>query len=108
MPFPWDGVLQKYMRLLRSFIEDGSLSLNTHSDHDKDYLYSIKGLVFERDSLKTFQVRYTPTRRVSEDILLVCAVLSQRIPRWDEDIISSPHDKCRSGADYDDTIYNHS
>lgn len=59
MPFTWDGAIHTYMRLLRSFIEEGSLSLNTHIHHDKDYLYALFGLEFERDNMKTLQVRRT-------------------------------------------------
>ena len=47
-------------RVLRSFIEDGSISLTSHTDDEIDYQYSIRGLGFHRDNLKIMQVLHKP------------------------------------------------
>ena len=44
-------------RVLRPFIEDGSVSINSHSDDDVDFLYSVRGADFSRDNMKIFQVK---------------------------------------------------
>jgi hypothetical protein len=43
-------------RILRPFIEDGSVSINSHSDDDVDFLYSVRGADVSRDNMKIFQV----------------------------------------------------
>ena len=43
-------------RVMRSFIEDGSISITSHADDGVDFLYSIRGLGFHRDNMKTMQV----------------------------------------------------
>ena len=45
------------LRILRTFIEDGSVSMTSHIDDDMDFIYSLKGFTFERDVLKNLQVR---------------------------------------------------
>ena len=53
----WGGTHMKSLqRVLRSFIEDGSVSITSHADDDIDFLYSIRGLGFHRDNLKIMQV----------------------------------------------------
>ena len=53
----WGGTHMKSLqRVLRSFIEDGSVSITSHADDDVDFLYSIRGLGFHRDNLKIMQV----------------------------------------------------
>jgi hypothetical protein len=55
--FAWGGKLMTSLqRVLRSFIEDGSISITSHADDDADFLYSIRGLGFHRDNMKTMQV----------------------------------------------------
>ena len=59
-PFVWGGAMMTNMqRILRSFIEDGSVSITSHVDDGVDYLYSTRGMSFDRDSLNLFQVNST-------------------------------------------------
>ena len=59
-PFVWGGAMMTNMqRILRSFIEDGSVSITSHADDGVDYLYSTRGMSFDRDNLKLFQVTST-------------------------------------------------
>ena len=56
-PFGWGGkIMTSFLRILRSFIEDGSVSMTSHSDDNLDYLYSTSGLSWYRDSAKVNQV----------------------------------------------------
>ena len=56
-PFPWHGtVMAQYARSLRSFIEEGTVSLTSHLDDGTPYLYAVMGMSFHRDNMKTFQV----------------------------------------------------
>jgi hypothetical protein len=57
-------------RVLRSFIEDGSISITSHADDGADFLYSIRGLGFHRDNMKTMQVLHN-SRRSSSIMLLL-------------------------------------
>ena len=58
MPFVWDGkFLPKYLRILRSFIEEGTVSITSHADNELEHIYNVKKLVISRDTVKTFQVR---------------------------------------------------
>ena len=62
-PFPWGGsIMTNIQRILRSFIEDGSVSITSHADDGIDYLYSTRGMSFDRDNLKLFQVHRTHSR----------------------------------------------
>jgi hypothetical protein len=45
-----------HFRIFRSFIEDGSVSMNSHTDDDTDFVYSTRGLSWMRDTAKLFQV----------------------------------------------------
>ena len=55
--YAWGGaIMNKMQRILRSFIEDGSVSITSYADDGVDYLYSTRGMSFERDNLKIFQV----------------------------------------------------
>jgi hypothetical protein len=55
--FAWGGKLMTSLqRVLRSFIEDGSISITSHTDDEIDYQYSVRGLGFHRDNLKIMQV----------------------------------------------------
>ena len=57
--FAWGGnIMKSLQRVLRSFIEDGSVSMTSHADDALDFLYSVRGLSFYRDNLKVFQVVY--------------------------------------------------
>lgn len=57
--FAWGGnIMKSLQRVLRSFIEDGSVSMTSHADDALDFLYSVRGLSFHRDNLKVFQVVY--------------------------------------------------
>ena len=57
----WGGaIMNKMQRILRSFIEDGSVSITSYADDGVDYLYSTRGMSFERDNLKIFQVLSKP------------------------------------------------
>ena len=59
-PFAWGGAMMtNIQRILRSFIEDGSVSITSHADKGVDYLYSTRGMSFDRDNLKLFQVNDT-------------------------------------------------
>ena len=56
-PFGWGGkIMTSFLRILRSFIEDGSVSMTSHADDNIDYLYSTSGLSWYRDSAKVYQV----------------------------------------------------
>ena len=62
-PFAWGGaIMANIQRILRSFIEDGSVSITSHADEGVDYLYSTRGMSFDRDNLKLFQVNDTRRR----------------------------------------------
>ena len=62
-PFAWGGaIMTNIQRILRSFIEDGSVSITSHADDGVDYLYSTRGMSFDRDNLKLFQVNDTRRR----------------------------------------------
>ena len=62
-PFAWGGsIMTNIQRILRSFIEDGSVSITSHADDGVDYLYSARGMSFDRDNLKLFQVHSTHSR----------------------------------------------
>ena len=68
LPFPWHGTaMALYARSLRSYIEEGSVSLTSHLDDGTPDLYAVMGMSFHRDNIKTFQVMgdkfYTPTLR---------------------------------------------
>ena len=59
-PFTWGGkTMMSLQRILRTFIEDGYLSMNSHADADngEDHLYGIHGLSLDRDSMRIIQVR---------------------------------------------------
>ena len=58
-------------RVLRSFIEDGSVSITSHADDGEDFLYSIRGLGFHRDNMKTMQVLHNSQRSFSLVLLLI-------------------------------------
>jgi hypothetical protein len=56
--FTWDGKhLPKYLRILRSFIEEGTVSITSHADNELEHIYNVKKLAISRDTIKTFQVR---------------------------------------------------
>ena len=58
LPFVWDGKhLPQYMRILRSFIEDGTVSITSHADNELEHVYNVKKLAIHRDTIKTYQVR---------------------------------------------------
>jgi hypothetical protein len=55
--FTWKSVhMQRLMRVLRSFIDDGLVSLTSHTSDGQDYLYSFQGLSWMRDNIKINQV----------------------------------------------------
>jgi hypothetical protein len=57
-PFAWGGpIMRKFLRIFRSFIEDGSVSITSHADDGLDFLYSVRGMSMMRDNLKLFQVQ---------------------------------------------------
>ena len=59
MSLVWDGKhLPQYMRVLRSFIEDGTVSITSHADNEIEFIYNVKKLAIHRDTVKTFQVRF--------------------------------------------------
>ena len=67
MPFVWDGkFLPKYLRILRSFIEEGTVSITSHADSELEHIYNVKKMAIHRDTVKTFQVR---------SMLYVCCVM---------------------------------
>jgi hypothetical protein len=73
--FAWGGKLMTSLqRVLRSFIEDGSISITSHADDGVDFLYSIRGLGFHRDNMKTMQVQHN-SHRLSSIVLLLFDVL---------------------------------
>ena len=56
-PFTWGGdIMTSFLRILRPFIQDGTVSMNSHADDDVDSLYSVRGADFSRDNVKIFQV----------------------------------------------------
>lgn len=52
------------LRLLRTYVEDGSISMTSHNVDDVDFIYSIEGFTFDRDVLKTLKVRSLLLRSV--------------------------------------------
>jgi hypothetical protein len=56
--FTWGGrLMTSFLRMLRTFVEDGSISMTSHIVEDVDYIYSMEGFALDRDILKTLQVR---------------------------------------------------
>ena len=58
-PFTWGGkAMTSLQRILRTFIEDGYLSMNSHADNGngEDHLYGFHGLSLDRDSMRIIQV----------------------------------------------------
>ena len=56
-PFAWGGkIMTSLLRILRSFIEEGSLSLNSQADNGEDFLYGIHGLSIDKDTMRIIQV----------------------------------------------------
>ena len=56
--FTWGGPLMtSILRILRTYVEDGSISMTSHIVDDVDFVYSIEGFTLERDIFKTLQVR---------------------------------------------------
>lgn len=49
--------MTSFLRMIRTFVEDGSISMTSHIVDDVDFIYSIEGLALDRDILKTLQVR---------------------------------------------------
>ena len=61
-PFGWGGkIMTSLLRILRSFTEDGSVSMTSHADDNIDYLYSTAGLSWIRDSIEVYQVKELST-----------------------------------------------
>ena len=44
------------LRMLRTFVEDGSISMTSHTVEDEEFVYGLEGFTFERDILKNLQV----------------------------------------------------
>ena len=42
--------------MLRTFVEDGSISMTSHIVDDEEFVYGLEGFEFDRDVLKTLQV----------------------------------------------------
>ena len=63
-------------RVLRSFIEDGSISITSHADDGVDFLYSVRGLGLHRDNMKTMQVLHKSHRSSSVVLLLFNALMT--------------------------------
>lgn len=56
-PYAWGGKLMTSLqRILRTFIEDGSLTMHSQADNDEDHLYGILGLSLDKDFLRLLQV----------------------------------------------------
>ena len=56
-PYVWGGkVMTSLQRILRTFIEDGSLTMHSQADNGEDHLYGILGLSLDRDFMKLLQV----------------------------------------------------
>jgi hypothetical protein len=48
--------MTSFLRMLRTYVEDGSISMTSHIVDDVDFIYSIEGFALDRDILKTLQV----------------------------------------------------
>ena len=56
-PYAWGGKLMTSLqRILRTYIEDGSLTMHSQADNDEDHLYGILGLSLDKDFLRLLQV----------------------------------------------------
>jgi hypothetical protein len=57
-PFGWDSpTMNLYLRVFRSFIEDGSASMTSQADDKLDFVYSTAGISWSRDTANIFQVQ---------------------------------------------------
>lgn len=56
--FSWESIQMKYyLQILKSFIDSGEVSISSHSATDNlDFIYSMDGLSWNRDTAKLFQV----------------------------------------------------
>ena len=80
--FTWGGrLMTSLLRMLRTFIEDGSVSMTSHIDDDMDFIYSLRGITLERDVLKNLQVRILVygTRRSPSSCLVLSSAISSRL-----------------------------
>ena len=76
--FTWGGrLMTSLLRMLRTFIEDGSVSMTSHIDDDMDFIYSLRGITLERDVLKNLQVRILVygTRRSPPSCLILSSLI---------------------------------
>ena len=48
--------MTSFLRMLRTYVEDGSISMTSHIVDDADFMYSMDGFALDRDVLKTIQV----------------------------------------------------
>ena len=56
--FSWESRhMLRYLRILKSYIEEGSVSVSSHASVDNlDFVYSTHGVSWDRDSVKIFSV----------------------------------------------------
>jgi hypothetical protein len=56
--FSWESIQMKYyLQILKSFIDSGEVTISSHSSTDNvDFIYSMDGLSWNRDTAKIFQV----------------------------------------------------
>lgn len=58
-PFMWGGkVMTLLQRTLRTYIEDGSVSISSTAGDALDYSYTVEGVDLGRDNVKILQVIY--------------------------------------------------
>jgi hypothetical protein len=50
-------MMTMFLRLMRSFIEEGSVSVTSQAEDNIDFLYSTRGFSWNRDTSKVFQVK---------------------------------------------------
>jgi len=55
--FTWKSIhMARLLRVLKSYIDDGLVSVTSHATDGADYLYSVEGLSWMRDNIKINQV----------------------------------------------------
>ena len=59
VPFHWGGeMMTTLLRMLRNYIEEGRLSVNSYAVDQLDFVYSLNGLSWSSDVLQYNQVQF--------------------------------------------------
>jgi Glycosyltransferase family 92 len=90
LTFTWGSEhMTRYVRLLRSYISEGLVSLTSHT-RDGDFLYSTEGVSWHRDTMKIFQINmcFFLTKGVTDYVAV-----------WDNDEFFIPKGKNKNMLD---------